>query len=432
MSRAIITYTPPQAETAAHPVKIPLPLSKSESNRLLIINRLAGIDTPRHSVASCDDTEAIVSAFKAGDNAMVNVGAAGTAMRFLTAYYAATPGCDIVLDGSERMRKRPIGQLVDGLRQAGANIMYTGREGYPPLHIVGRRLEGGSVEIDADVSSQYISALLMVAPTMTLGLHLTLKGHPVSLPYVMMTVAMMEQHGVSVDMHANDAIDYAMIVKPSMYRDNLPTPFHVEGDWSAASYWFEATALTGRRYSMTPLLSKSIQGDATVVNIFAELGVAALNDDRHLTVTTQPRPGDSVHAHRFVELDMQWCPDLAQTVVATCCGLGRPFRITGLSTLPIKETDRLEALRIELGKLGFDLTIENNDTLLWDGQRHESARGDDIPVIDTYDDHRMAMAMAPLSAVVGPIAINQPDVVSKSYPDYWLHLSQAGFHVSMS
>lgn len=414
-----VTYRPEAA--ASLPVEIDLPLSKSLSNRRLIIDALAGVETQRNAVAVCDDTEAMLSALADGKNADVNIGAAGTAMRFLTAYYASQPGYDVTLDGSERMRQRPIGILVDALRQAGADITYLGRDGYPPLHIRGRILEGGSIEIDAGVSSQYTSALLMVAPTMTLGMELTLKGTPVSQPYIKMTIAMMARRGVTVIERPVDNSDYEITVAPSRYKAD-GDECRVEADWSAASYWYEIAAITGRSFTLKGLKRRSLQGDACVSDIFAELGVSTrYNDNDSVTISGNAPAGD---VDSIFEADLQLCPDLAQTVVATCCALGRRFRITGLSTLPIKETDRLEALRCELAKLGYMLEVHDGNSIEWNGAAAEPQH---VPEIKTYNDHRMAMALAPLAATRGPLVIMSPEVVSKSYPDFWKHISGTNY-----
>ncbi len=419
---AHVTY--PSGNNGRQPVDIQLPLSKSLSNRRLIIDALAGIETPRHAVAVCDDTDAMLAALSAGTKADINIGAAGTAMRFLTAYYSVRPGCDIILDGSERMRQRPIGILVDALRRLGADITYLGREGYPPLHIKGRILDGGSIEIDAGVSSQYISALLMIAPAMTLGLQLTLKGSPVSQPYIAMTIAMMANQGVTATQRPADECDYCITVPPAMYRDNGGSG-KVEADWSAASYWYEVTALTGRPFTLKGLSRHSLQGDSCLNELFLPLGVkTTYNNDNSVTITRLDIENDAPF-----EADMQLCPDLAQTVVATYCALRRRFRITGLSTLPIKETDRLEALRCELAKLGYRLTVDHGDTITWDGSTGDTATE---PEIATYNDHRMAMSLAPLAAVKGRLSIINPEVVSKSYPDFWQHLADAGFQIQLS
>lgn len=423
--KADIEYNPATPVAGNRPMAVDLPLSKSLSNRLLIINALAGIGTDREHVAACDDTDAMLQALAADRHGYVNIGAAGTAMRFLTAYYATLPGCDITLDGSERMRQRPIGILVDALRQLGADITCLEREGYPPLHIKGRILDGGAVEIDGSVSSQYTSALLMTAPAMTLGMELTLKGSPVSLDYIEMTTAMMNAYGINTIQQSNDAMDLCIKVSPGSYRPPLQ-PFLVEADWSASSYWYEVAALTGKAFTLRGLQIRSLQGDSIVSHIFSQLGVTTRpNNDGSMTIeydTAGKKPS-------FIELNMQSCPDLTQTVAATCCGLGIPFRLTGLSTLPIKETDRLEALRQETARLGYLLTVSQGSILEWDGTTVPAVTD---PVIETYKDHRMAMAMAPLASVNGRLTIENPAVVSKSYPDFWKHLADAGYQISQS
>ncbi len=424
--KAHIEYNPATPAVSGPAMNIDLPLSKSLSNRLLMINALAGIGTAREHVAACDDTDAMLQALTADRHGYVNIGAAGTAMRFLTAYYATLPGCDITIDGSERMRQRPIGILVDALRHLGADITCLKREGYPPLHIKGRILDGGSVEIDGSVSSQYTSALIMTAPAMKHGMELTLKGTPVSLDYIEMTTAMMNAYGINIIQKSNDSADLCIKVSPGNYLPPLQ-PFIVEADWSASSYWYEVAALTGKTFMLQGLQNRSLQGDSVVAHIFRQLGVnTRLNNDSSMIVeydtTTVPRPS-------FIELNMQSCPDLAQTVAATCCGLGIPFRLTGLSTLPIKETDRLEALKRETAKLGYLLTVSRGSILEWDGTTVPAVTD---PVIETYKDHRMAMAMAPLASVNGRLTIENPAVVSKSYPDYWKHLAGAGYQISQS
>ena len=331
----LVTYTP-SAPSSVSPTEVTVPLSKSISNRLSIINALAGNRVlPQRLLAVCDDSDAMRRALMSGTDGHVDIGAAGTAMRFLTAYYAATPGCDIILDGSERMRQRPIAVLVDALRLIGAHIDYMREPGYPPLHIRGRRLEGGSIELDAGVSSQYTSALLMIAPATTLGIELTLKGRPVSVPYIMMTLAMMEAYGIGHLDTRPDSCEWAIKVGPGLYRQPAP-PYRVEGDWSAASYWYETVALTGQPLAIDNLTGMSLQGDSRLADIFSRLGVRTTFSAHSVTLT--PTPADS----NTFTIDMVDTPDLAQTVIATCCGLGRPFTVSGLSTLRIKETDRLE------------------------------------------------------------------------------------------
>ena len=389
--------------------QVSLPLSKSISNRALVINALTDGALPLKKVAKCDDTDVMVAALSS-DEACVNIGAAGTAMRFLTAYYSSQPGREIVIDGTERMRHRPIAVLVDALRACGATIEYVGEECYPPLRISGKKLHGGDITLPASVSSQYISALLMIAPTMEQGLRLTLEGDIISRPYIMMTLSMMRQWGVESEFVGN-----TITIAPQKYT---PVDFEVEADWSAASYWYEIAALSSGDVSLQGLNSKSVQGDSEISKYFENLGINThFNDEM---VELEPSP-DLVPR---LNIDLSDQPDLAQTIVVTSCMLGVPFHITGLSTLKIKETDRLEALRTEMLKLGMVLTIERDSELIWDGTRRPIY---EFPVIDTYEDHRMAMAFAPVSIFIPGIVINNIEVVSKSYPDYWQHLQDAGF-----
>lgn len=389
-----------------------LPLSKSISNRALVINALTPGAAPLSEMARCDDTAALSAALSAADGT-INIGAAGTAMRFLTAYFAASPGRQVTLDGSERMRQRPIGQLVDALREAGADISYTGREGFPPLAINGKRLKGGDVKIEGAISSQYVSALLMVAPTMTDGLSLKIGGELPSAPYIKMTLQMMEQRGVEAQV-GPDSIDIA----PGRYR--LPDDNFIEEDWSAASYWYEITALSAGSVTLPGLSPQSLQGDARCVEIFERLGVLTERDNDCGGLALTPSPD----AHSRLELDLSEQPDLAQTLAVTAAVLGVPFRLSGLSSLKIKETDRLEALRKELDKLGIIAETERDEALIWEGRRHPVF---EMPRIDTYRDHRMAMAFAPVAIFCPGIIINDIEVVSKSYPGFWDDLSAAGF-----
>lgn len=389
--------------------QVSLPLSKSISNRALVINALTAGALPLKKVAKCDDTDVMVAALSS-DEACVNIGAAGTAMRFLTAYYSSQPGREIVIDGTERMRHRPIAVLVDALRACGATIEYAGEECYPPLRISGKKLHGGDITLSASVSSQYISALLMIAPTMEQGLRLTLEGDIISRPYIMMTLSMMRQWGVESEFVGN-----IITIAPQKYA---PVDFEVEADWSAASYWYEIAALSSGDVSLCGVNSISVQGDSEISKYFEYLGITTHFDDG--IVELEPSP-DLVPR---LNLDLSDQPDLAQTIVVTSCMLGVPFHITGLSTLKIKETDRLEALRTEMLKLGMVLTIERDSELIWDGTRRPIY---EFPVIDTYEDHRMAMAFAPVSIFIPGIVINNIEVVSKSYPDYWQHLQDAGF-----
>lgn len=397
---------PPEEMVEAN---VQLPLSKSISNRALIINALTKDALPLSCVAKCDDTDVMVAALT-GDNNMVNIGAAGTAMRFLTAYFALQEGREVVIDGSERMRHRPISALVDALRECGAEIEYAGESGFPPLRIAGRKLTGGKISLPASISSQYISALLMVAPLMENGLTLCLEGEIISRPYILMTLSMMRQWGVESDFCGNE-----IVIAPQQYQ---PVKFDVEADWSAASYWYEIAAISSGDITLHGLQQQSYQGDSHVADFFEQLGVLTTFTDEGTSLEPSPELSPRLR------LDLSDQPDLAQTIAVTGCMLGIPFHLTGLSTLRIKETDRLEALRIELGKLGCQLTIEKDSELIWNGQRRPIY---ELPAIDTYDDHRMAMAFAPVSLFLPGIVINNIEVVSKSYPEYWKHLQDAGF-----
>lgn len=381
-----------------------LPASKSICNRALLLARLAGGGWVVENPSDCDDTRALVRGL-ATTGGTVDVGAAGTAMRFLTVWLCTQPG-EYLITGSRRMLERPIGILVDALRSLGARVAYAGCEGYPPLRIAGGALRGGTVEVAASVSSQYISALLMVAPTLAGGLRLRLTGEVASRPYIDMTLALMRRFGA--DARWEDA--RTLYVAPGSYA--ATGRFGVEADWSAASYWYEAVALTsdaGAWVCLPGLTADSLQGDAVVSRLFAPLGVATRFGEAGLELTKTPP------AAGRVEIDFAACPDLAQTLTVTCAMLGRPFRFTGLASLKIKETDRMEALCRELAKLGVVLTEEGGDTLLWDGRRCKAGAQ---PVIETYDDHRMAMAFAP-AALCRPLVIERPEVVAKSYPGYW-------------
>lgn len=390
---------------------IKLPLSKSISNRVLLINALTGNKGHIESVAQCDDTEAMTSGLTSTGTS-VNVGAAGTAMRFLTAYFAGQEGRKVTIDGSERMRQRPIRALVDALVACGANISYGGAEGFPPLVIDGCNLKGGDVTVDASVSSQYVSALLMMAPTMEQGLRLTLSGNAVSRPYIAMTVALMRQWGAVIDIDGD-----VITVAHGAYR---PVEYKVEADWSAASYWYEIAAFSFGDIKLEGLASTSTQGDSALMKIYRNFGIESTWDNEgNLMLEASP------DITPRLTIDMSGQPDLAQTVAVTCCVLNLPFMMSGLSTLRDKETDRIEALVTELAKLSFILETPESGTLMWEGKRMPLPHG---PIaIDTYKDHRMAMAFAPVSLFLPGIIIKDVDVVNKSYPEFWDHLRQVGF-----
>lgn len=347
----------------------------------------------------------------------VDIGAAGTAMRFATAYFAATSG-EYLLTGSARMKQRPIRVLVEALRALGAHIDYTEREGFPPLRITGHPLEGGEVCLPADVSSQYISALLMVAPMMARGLRLRLQGEILSRPYIDMTLALMQRYGAQAAWE--DASTLYVAAGTLAAQDEI----RVECDWSAASYWYEAVVLcpdTEARVFLPSLTENSVQGDSICAKLFAPLGVATTFTPEGATLTRQQ---PSLPTGTTYEVDFSTCPDLAQTLVATCCALRRPFVFTGLQSLRIKETDRIAALCTELGKLGYTLH-GTASTIAFTGQCATPAT--QAVCIATYADHRMAMSFAPLSTRHPALCIESPEVVSKSYPRYWHDLQAAGY-----
>ena len=398
---------------------INLPASKSISNRALIIHALSGGQLPQN-LSDCDDTRAVINALRDMPET-IDVGAAGTAMRFMTAYLAVTEG-EHVITGSERMRHRPVGVLVDTLRMLGATINYVAEEGYPPLHISGHPLLGGKLEIPGNVSSQFISALLLIGPVMHLGLSLHLTGEIVSRPYIDLTIHVMHGFGAEVDWTSPDTIE----VQPKPYSN---APYLIENDWSASSYWYELASLypiSEANVSLRGLEDSSRQGDSVVKYIFSLLGVKTAFDEPHSGKPTTVRLTRHLDSVSQLSYDFLNCPDLAQTVVATCCGLGVTFHFTGLASLRIKETDRLVALQRELRKLGFIIQIINNEELLWDGSVCEPS----MEPIDTYEDHRMAMAIAPLAVKFPGLRINNPEVVTKSYPDFWKDLRKASFTIN--
>ncbi|MDE6643987.1 MAG: 3-phosphoshikimate 1-carboxyvinyltransferase [Muribaculaceae bacterium] len=398
-----------------------LPLSKSMSNRALLISALTkgGIDDSIQ-FADCDDTQAMkLGLLKAVEGGNVNVGAAGTAMRFLTAFFASRPGVEVVLDGSERMRKRPIGLLVDALRSIGADITYEMEDGFPPLKIKGSDLKGGVVKIPGSISSQYISALMMIGPTMTDGLTIKLEGKIISLPYILMTAVMMMRAGVNVMFH-----DRKIEISHSEYST---VKWAIEGDWSGASYWYELTASGATNgVRLGNLRQESIQGDSAVARYFDQLGVD--------TSFIEEKGGGVAllsHTNKLVDsldIDLTGQPDIAQTIAVTSFLLGIPFNISGLSTLPSKETDRLQALQSELRRLGCNIKIINNEAISWDGKK---CTPDANPRIKTYDDHRMAMAFAPAAVNFPGLIIEDIEVVSKSYPEFWNNLAGAGFKLEV-
>lgn len=394
--------------------EIDLPASKSISNRVLLLNALCATPGRLSNLAQCDDTDAVLSALDQPDASEVNIGAAGTAMRFLTAYFATREGREVVIDGTERMRQRPIGVLVDALRQLGADIEYVEAEGYPPLKITGTRLHGGALTVSGSVSSQYITAILLIAPVIG-GITLTIEGEIMSRPYIDMTLALMARYGVKAEWREN------VIHVPA--GEYTALDFTVEADWSAASYWWAMQAIVPQsRITLKGLEPQSLQGDSRIAELMSQMGVTGNWCGRYLDL----RSNGGVGCCCSTFADLSGTPDIAQTLVVMLCLMGRPFRITGLRTLRIKETDRLEALRTELRKLGYVVKVEGDDAISW---HFETTAAEASPHICTYHDHRMAMAFAPAAIRFPGLIIDDAQVVSKSYPLFWEHLRQAGFKI---
>lgn len=392
-----------------------LPASKSISNRVLILNALSYSSYDIQNLSDSDDTKVMLNALTSNE-CNFDIGAAGTAMRFLTAFLSKIVG-EWTITGTERMKNRPIKLLVDALNSLGARIEYMGKEGFPPLRIFGSALQGGEISLSGNVSSQYISALLMIAPLMENGLTLHLEGKIISTPYIHLTIQLMKQFGADVAWNKQ-----TINVYPQTYK---PVPFLVESDWSAASYWYSIMALSkGSEIELIGLNKDSLQGDAAGAKLFTQLGVGSVYTKQGVTLKYN---GNSC---KKLIYDFVNEPDLAQTFVVLCVLLNIPFRFTGLQSLKIKETDRIEALKRELRKLGYVLEDSHNSILEWSGERCEAEAN---PVIATYEDHRMAMAFAPVSLVRPEgIMIAHPEVVSKSYPNFWDDLKTCGFQITIN
>lgn len=409
-----IQLTAPQRAEAT----IALPTSKSISNRALLIAALCDNQPLVLHPALCDDTAVMIDALQRQENnTTINVGAAGTAMRFLTAYFATRDGITVTLDGVERMRQRPIGVLVDALRSLGACIDYLGEEGYPPLRIHGTAMHGGNVEMDGGVSSQFVSAVMMILPAIGGGT-IRLAGNIVSVPYIHMTAAVMRDMGVNVDITGN------LITVADGYTGN---DYLVEADWSAAAPWYALAALLPESsLRLKGLSADSIQGDAHLAELGRKLGIQTRFDTDGATLDTS----------RFIDCccsnfaDMAATPDLVPSWAVLMCLLERSFRMTGVRTLRLKESDRIEALREELLKLGYVLKVEGDDAISWYGERVMVTQ--EPPIINPHGDHRLAMAFAPAAVRYLGLIIQDAEVVSKSYPFYWRHLEQAGFRIDKS
>ena len=404
-----------QSSSIQHPAFIKITGSKSETNRLLLLQALYP-NLTLENTSNSDDSEVMLKALQNSqlptpNSQLIDVHHAGTAMRFLTAYFSIQEGKEVVLTGSSRMKERPIKILVDALNQLGADISYEENEGFPPIKIIGKKLIQNKVSLPANVSSQYISALLLIAPKLENGLELTLEGEITSVPYIKMTLALLNEIGVKTSFVGNK-----ISVKPQFTIHN--SQFTIESDWSSASYWYSIVALSeiGTQISLSSYKKNSLQGDSALANIYQDFGVETVfNEDNSITITKTKN-----HQLSIVNYQLNNCPDIAQTITVTCFGLGIGCDLTGLHTLKIKETDRLEALKIELTKLGATISVTNESlTLVASNHINENI------AIDTYQDHRMAMAFAPLALKIS-LTINQAEVVSKSYPDFWEDLKIIG------
>ena len=458
-----------------------LPTSKSLCARALVINHLCQLPVPLVGLSDCDDTQAILQGLEVLRNSedaplRVDIGAAGTAMRFLTALFAATPQLDVVITGSQRMKERPIGALVTALQAARADISYVEKEGYPPLRIRGKQLEGGTLSLPSNISSQYVSALLMIAPTMRRGLQLELVGKVASAPYIRMTMQVMKAFGVEAKWENNlisieSGQRYARTLSShcgGTEKTAQTASYTIECDWTAASYWYEIVALhpdQTARVLLRGLREASEQGDSVCARWFEALGVMttftaegailekstkspqvtlecenSTSEDTELSSQTddsfcesnEDLPQTTSHSSQTdyfyckdatpLWLDFAAAPDLAQTFVVTCALLSRPFHFKGLESLRIKETDRIAALIAELQKLGKHIEA------IGEGELRYTAQNDSSPAhpitIATYDDHRMALAFAPAALRFPQLSIEHPEVVAKSYLDYWEHLSE--------
>jgi len=402
-------------QPATHNPQLSITGSKSETNRLLLLQALYP-NLKLENTSNSDDSEVMSKALQNVQPAtrnpqLIDVHHAGTAMRFLTAYFATQEGKEVVLTGSTRMKERPIKILVEALQQLGAEISYEEQEGFPPLRIKGKKLSHSKVSLPANVSSQYISALLLIAPKLENGLELTLEGEITSVPYIKMTLALLNEIGVETSF-----VDNIISVHPQFTIHN--SQFTIESDWSSASYFYSIIALSdiGAEITLSSYKPNSLQGDSALVEIYSAFGVETIFDNNSMLLRKTHNPQLTTH-----NLQLNNCPDIAQTIAVTCFGLGIGCHLTGLHTLKIKETDRLEALKAELTKLGAKVTVTNESLTL-----EPSENINPNISIKTYQDHRMAMAFAPLALKV-PIVIEEAEVVSKSYPTFWDDLKSMGF-----
>lgn len=396
---------------------INLPASKSISNRVLIINALSFNPYPIKNLSDSDDTQVLAKALFS-NHSHFNIGHAGTAMRFLTAFLSTIAGT-WEITGSDRMKQRPIGILVEALNKIGAKIEYLEKEGFPPLKISGSHLQGNMITLDGSISSQYISALLLIAPSIENGLTIQLAGTVTSRSYIALTLKLMAHFGIQYTWEGNT------IKVPE--QNYLPGEYTIEADWSGASYWFQILALADRgEILLENLQLKSLQGDAFIADWFKQFGIISTQRDEGVLIEKKQTSYPEHLQLNFIEN-----PDIAQTMACLCVALKIPFRFSGLKTLKIKETDRITALQNELRKFGAKLFEPAEGELSWNGII-DSTIAEEVPIINTYNDHRMAMAFAPIALSGNTVIIDDPMVVTKSYPRFWDDLKKVGFGIEIS
>jgi len=397
----------------SHPNKtirlnVPLTASKSECNRALIIRALTKENLELQNISAARDCQTMIRLLASEDQEL-NVLDAGTTMRFLTAYCSVI-NRESILTGTTRMQERPIKILVDALKYIGADITYSKKEGYPPIHIKSFEQKKAEVSIAGNVSSQYISAILMIAPLLPLGIKLKLTGEIASRPYISMTLKLMHHFGITYNWK-EDIIEIAN-------QDYKANSYTIESDWSGASYWYSIAALSDKaEIKLLGLRKDSFQGDLAIVEIMNQLGIESQFDNEGVTLAKKTAVDN-------FNYDFTQCPDLAQTIAIICAAKGIKARLSGLESLRIKESDRIDSLRLELKKVGVQVIVEGDQAIGINGKAKV-----DKPKFHSYEDHRVAMALAPL-ALLGEISIDDPDVVNKSYPSFWEHLKQAGFDIS--
>tara|TARA_Y100000816_G_scaffold291326_1_gene282354 strand:+ start:1746 stop:2981 length:1236 start_codon:yes stop_codon:yes gene_type:complete len=392
--------------------KIIISGSKSESNRVLILKYLFNSNIIINNLSTSDDTKVLLKAL-ANQTDIIDIHHAGTAMRFLTSFYAVTNKRNITLTGSDRMLQRPIGELVDSLKSLGADIIYEKEIGYPPLRFNGFNQMNKSIELRSDISSQFVSSLMLVAPYLNDGLQIKLVGNIFSRPYILLTCELMKNFGFDCFIN-NDEIEIIPNKKISIKN------YSIESDWSSASYLYSIVALSGIELNLSSFKSNSLQGDSKLSKLYENFGVKTYFEDDEIIL----KKSKSHRIKKFIELNLIENPDLAQTIIVTSLGLSVHTKLTGLNTLKIKETDRLIALKNEITKFNTDVIIDENSIEI---KNFPKKLPEDVE-IDTYNDHRMALAFSPLSVLVN-LVINDCNVISKSFPEYWTILKKLNFNL---